>query len=106
MLTPFCALLDPSCQNADLFSGEWFLLVGHTDLRIRCVDAPNHLTVVGIAGHDGNFSGFRRIEGFLAEKETEAAVLFNAAVAADAPLIQNWLNLGTEIHLFLTAREK
>jgi hypothetical protein len=99
MLRPNRTLIDPCAQNTDLLSGERvaFATGRHLHVFFEAGDETYERTVGTLARHDGWLTIGTTREGDSFHVETEVAFLFFRAVAFEAPLRENRLDVALEI---------
>ena len=97
MFPPWRTLFNPLGQNRDVALPQRLFLVRHAILRILGSDPSNHFTVIRIPRNDAPFSGLCSVNSLVAEENAEIAVALDAAMTADAVLVENGLNVRAEV---------
>src|SRR4249919_1056918 len=98
MITPHRAFCNPSFQNIDFIGGKRLMFKWHPLFGIPVLNPFDQFTMIGISRNDGKLTGLCFCQGLRPEQNTEAALPANAAVAGNALLIKNGLDLSIEIN--------
>ena len=96
---PRRALVDPSPQKSDLFGRQLAALLRHDAVRLQSGDEMDEVTITAVAG-DGRLAGVRFTEQQRAVVEAEAALVMAAAVALEALLLKDRLDVADEVDRF------
>jgi hypothetical protein len=95
---PDSALIDPIRDQTDLGLGQRLSFVRHHIIvALRQVDAAHHLALAGVARDKGR-AVLAALEGRVPRIQAQLTLLLFRAMAFDAVLLENGLNVLPEIH--------
>ena len=99
MLAPLRTLGDPLAQRCDILIAEPRTMVGlrHEVIGIIGDDARDHFRLLRFPGHHDGFPRLAFSENLIAENERNLARLLDAAVAGDAVLVEDGLDVAREV---------